>query len=79
MSAAPGSHILHVKCWGQKVHDEELLNITVKSGASSSDIKVGAPTVGASLASPFTMSASVNTCASKPAVSMGYSLDGGKP
>ena len=77
VSAAPGSHILHVKCWGQKVHDEKLLNITVQSGASGSDIQVGAPTLGASLVSPFTVSASVKTCASKPAVSMGYSIDSG--
>src|SRR5512146_3380567 len=30
VSAAPGSHVLHVKCWGQKVHAEVLLNITVQ-------------------------------------------------
>jgi len=77
VSASPGSHILHVKCWGQKVHDEVLLNITVKAGTSGSDIKVAAPTPGASLTSPFTVSASVRTCASKSAVSMGYSIDSG--
>jgi hypothetical protein len=77
VSAAPGSHILHVKCWGQKVHDEVLLNVTVQSGTSGSDIKIAAPTLGASLGSPFTVSASVKTCASKPAVSMGYSIDSG--
>ena len=38
VSAAPGSHVLHVKCWGQKVHAEVLLNITVQSGSSGSDI-----------------------------------------
>src|SRR3954447_23098587 len=54
VSAAPGSHILHVKCWGQKLHDEVLLNVTVQSGTSGSDIKIAAPTLGASLGSPFT-------------------------
>jgi len=77
VSAAPGSHVLHVKCWGQKVHSELLLNITVQSGASGSDIRIAAPTPGASLSSPFAVSAAVKTCASKPAVSMGYSIDSG--
>jgi len=77
VSAAPGSHVLHVKCWGQKVHDEVLLNITVQSAPSGSDMRVAAPTPGATLTSPFTVSASVKTCASKTAVSMGYSIDSG--
>ena len=78
VSASPGSHVLHVKCWGEKVHDEVLLNITVQSSSSTSDIKIAAPTAGTTLTSPFTVSASVNTCASKPAVSMGYSIDSAK-
>jgi len=77
VSAAPGSHVLHVKCWGQKVHAETLLNITVKTASSGSNITVAAPAAGASLKSPFTVSASVKTCSSKPAVSMGYSIDSG--
>ena len=80
VSASTGSHVLHVKCWGQKVHDEVLLNITVLSATStttSSDITVTAPYNGASLKSPFTLTASTRTCASLPAVSMGYSIDSG--
>src|SRR4051812_32918871 len=77
VSATPGSHVLHVKCWGEKVHAEVLLNITVQSGSSGSNIVVAAPTSGASLTSPFTVSASAKTCASKTAVSMGYSIDSG--
>src|SRR6185503_15364491 len=77
VSASAGSHVLHVKCWGQKVHAEVLLNITVKSASSGSNITVGTPTAGASVSSPFKLSASVTTCASKPAVSMGYSIDSG--
>jgi len=77
VSAAPGSHVLHVKCWGQKVHSEVLLNITVQTTASGSNIRLAAPAPGASLTSPFTVSASSTTCASKPAVSMGYSIDSG--
>src|SRR6185503_7931537 len=77
VSAAPGPHLLHVKCWGQKVHAETLLNITVQSGTSGADITVATPSAGASVSSPFTLSASSRTCASKPTVSMGYSIDSG--
>ena len=78
VTATPGSHVLHVKCWGQKVNDQVLLNITVKSASTSSDINVAAPLNGATLTSPFTLTASVRTCASLPAVSMGYSIDSAK-
>jgi hypothetical protein len=77
VTASPGSHVLHVKCWGQKVNDQVLLNITVQSSTKTSDITVAAPGNGASLSSPFTVTASTRTCASKPAVSMGYSIDSG--
>jgi hypothetical protein len=77
VSAAAGSHVLHVKCWGQKVHAEVLLNITVAATSTSSNIKVTAPSNGATLTSPFTVAASTTTCAGKPVVSMGYSLDNG--
>jgi len=77
VSAAPGTHILHVKCWGKKVHDEVLLSITVLAATSGSDITVATPSKGATVSSPFTLTASTRTCASKPAVSMGYSIDSG--
>jgi len=76
VTATPGKHTLHVKCWGQKVNDQVLLSITVTT--SKSDIAVTAPANGASLKSPFTLTASVRTCASVRAVSMGYSMDDGK-
>src|SRR5512133_1395594 len=58
VSASAGSHVLHVKCWGQKVHAEVLLNITVAAASSTSNIKVAAPSHGATLSSPFTIAAS---------------------
>lgn len=76
VTAAPGAHVLHVKCWGQNAHDEVLMNITV-AVAPVSDITVATPTNGATVTSPFTLTASTRTCASKPAVSMGYSIDNG--
>ncbi len=74
VSAAAGAHVLHVKCWGKNTHDEKLLSITVLA-ASVSDITIATPGNGATLTSPFTLTASTRTCASKPAVSMGYSID----
>ena len=76
VTAAPGPHVLHVKCWGQKVNDQVLLNITVQA-TPVSDITVATPSNGAMVTSPFTVMASTRTCASKAAVSMGYSLDSG--
>ena len=48
VTATPGSHVLHVKCWGQKVNDQVLLNITVLA-ATSTDIAVATPVSGASV------------------------------
>jgi len=78
VTATPGSHVLHVKCWGENVSDEVLLNITVLSATTGSNISVATPGNGASVTSPFTVTASVKTCASVPAVSMGYSIDDGR-
>jgi hypothetical protein len=77
VTAALGAHVLHVKCWGQKTSDQVLLNITVVSSAATSDITVTNPANGAQLTSPFNLAASTRTCASTPAASMGYSIDGG--
>lgn len=78
VTAPVGSHVLHVKCWGQKTSDQLLLNITVVPSAGASDITVTNPANGAQLISPFNLSASTRTCASTPAASMGYSIDGGR-
>ena len=73
--ASPGAHILHIKCWGKQVNAQLLYNITIVAG--SSNISVASPTNGATLSSPFTVSASSKTCGSVPTVSMGYSIDSG--
>lgn len=75
VQASPGAHVLHVKCWGRKVHAEVLLNITVVSSGAS--ITVATPANGAGVTSPFRLVASTSRCGSVPAVSMGYSLDSG--
>ena len=76
VSATPGSHVLHVKCWGRNTHDEVLVNVAVVA-APVSDIAVATPFNGSTVSSPFTLTASTRTCASKQAVSMGYSIDNG--
>lgn len=73
--ASPGAHILHVKCWGKQVNAQLLYNITIVAATSS--ISVASPANGATLNSPFNLVASTKTCASVPAVSMGYSIDSG--
>lgn len=78
VAASEGPHVLHVKCWGAQVHDEVLLNITVvPPSANNSTITVVTPSNGAQLSSPFQLTASAETCGSKPAASMGYSIDHG--
>jgi len=76
--ASPGAHVLHVKCWGKKTNDQVLMNITILAApASTASITVKSPANGASLTSPFNLVASAINCGSVPALSMGYSIDGG--
>lgn len=77
VSAASGSHVLHVKCWGKGTFSQVLLNINVQAASTTSNITVAAPSNGATLTSPFTVAASTTMCGGKPAVSMGYSIDSG--
>src|SRR5580658_2446274 len=73
-----GTHVLHVKCWGQQVSDQVLLDITVvPASVSVSVIAITTPANGAQVTSPFELTANTTTCGSKPAVSMGYSIDNG--
>ena len=77
VTASAGAHVLHVKCWGQQVNDQVLLNIDVVPASGASNITVTAPANGATVTSPFLLTASATTCNSLPAVSMGYSIDSG--
>jgi hypothetical protein len=79
VSATLGPHILHVKCWGNQVNGEVLLNINVvAASAPTSSITIAMPASGNQLNSPFQLMASATTCSTKPAVSMGYSIDSGQ-
>ena len=77
VTAAPGAHVLHVKCWGVKTNADVLLNITIVQSTPTSGIAVSSPASGATVSSPFTVTASAKTCGSASAASMGYSIDDG--
>jgi hypothetical protein len=77
VSASPGAHLLHVKCWGQGTNGQLLLNITVDAPSVGSNITVSSPVNGTKVIAPFILAASTTTCDSTPAASMGYSIDGG--
>lgn len=75
VSAAAGGHTIHVKSWGSKgavcVTD---VAVTV-SGSSSGNPSVSAPASGATVTSPFKLSASSASCSGQPVSTIGYSVD----
>jgi hypothetical protein len=75
VSAGAGTHILHVKCWGQGVNEDLPLNITVGSAAPTSAVTVNNPKSGATVSSPFALSATAAVCSSQSVSAMGFSLD----
>lgn len=81
VNATTGQHVLHVKCWGQGTNNQTSLNLNVvastTSTSSTSDITVASPSNGASVGSPFTVTASSKTCGSVATTAMGYSIDSG--
>jgi hypothetical protein len=81
VTASTGNHTLHVKAWGrQGAACDTDVSITVTAQATgsggSSVISVSSPAKGASVTSPFALSANASTCESQSVASMGYSLDG---
>jgi hypothetical protein len=76
VSASTGGHTIHVKAWGNAgaicVTD---VAVTVSSSTSSDGISVSTPTYGATVTSPFNLSASASSCSGQAVASMGYSLD----
>jgi len=72
VNAGQGAHLLHVKCWGKGVHEDEILNISVVPAAL---VTVKSPTAGETVSSPFVLSATAALCSSEPVSAMGYSLD----
>ncbi|MFP5227103.1 MAG: hypothetical protein ACLGXA_05695 [Acidobacteriota bacterium] len=80
VSAATGTHTLHVKSWGQGgascVTDVAITVSGVAPAQSvSGEISVGSPSEGATVYSPFTIGASASTCGGHSTAAMGYSFD----
>lgn len=82
VTATAGKHVLHVKCWGKQVNGNVNLNITIVPPSTTttpppagSAITVTSPLAGATVSSPFTLTATAQVCSSQAVVSMGYSID----
>lgn len=82
VTAANGKHVLHVKSWGKSTACDTDIAITVTGqaggggGSSGNGVTVSKPVRGATVTSPFALSANAATCLSQPVGTMGYSLDG---
>ena len=79
VTASTGSHVLHVKSWGnQGAGCNTDVPITVSSSAAAglfTDLTVSQPSSGAKLVSPFALNASETSCQSQSIAAMGYSID----
>ena len=84
VSASVGVHVLHVKSWGNQ-GASCVTNVTItvspapaaapSSSTPATNVIVSSPANGASVTSPFSLSASGTQCSSQPISAMGYSLD----
>jgi hypothetical protein len=79
VSASTGAHVLHVKSWGQGggscVTDVALTVSGTAAVVTSTQVGVSSPSAGASVYSPFTLTASASTCGGNSTAAMGYSFD----
>jgi Bacterial Ig domain len=76
VTATTGSHVLHVKAWGNAgalcVSD-----VAITVSATVTGVSVSTPGSGASVSSPFALNADALSCSSQPVGTMGYSIDNG--
>jgi hypothetical protein len=77
--ASPGAHTLHVKAWnttgGVCVSDVTVTVVASSSGSAADGITVNSPAQGATVATPFELTANASTCSGESVTSLGYSLD----
>jgi hypothetical protein len=82
VSAAAGTHVLHVKSWGNQ-GTSCVTNVTIfvsataapASSSTTTNVTVTSPANGATVSSPFSLSANGTLCSSQTISAMGYSLD----
>ena len=80
VSSATGSHTIHVKAWGDKgagCDTDVLVNVTAGTSGGGGNPSVSSPSTGATVSSPFPLSAHSTICSSQPVAAMAYSTDGG--
>jgi len=79
ITASSGSHVLHVKSWGNQgagcVNDVPIIVSPSAAAALFTDLTVSQPSPGAKLVSPFALKASETKCQSQSIAAMGYSID----
>ena len=77
VTASTGSHVLHLKSWGtQGAFCNAAASVTVSGDQNTTtDVKVSAPGTGATVGSPFAVTASGTVCSGQAITSAGYSLD----
>lgn len=77
VSASVGKHTVHVKCWGNNVHQDEPLVITVVSAGTAS-LQAASPVFSPPPGS-YTSQQFVQLSASTPGASIHYTTDGSIP
>jgi hypothetical protein len=77
VTAALGSHTLHVKSWGVggAACRTDVAITVVKPVTSTTNLAVTVPVSGATVGSPFSLAAAGTLCSGKAITSVGYSLD----
>ena len=79
VTVSSGSHVLHVKSWGNQgagcVTDIPIMVSSSASAGLFTDLTVSQPSSGAKLVSPFALRASTTMCQSQSIAAMGYSID----
>lgn len=77
VTAATGAHTLHVKAWGNHgaACDTDVAIVVMVNPSGTNGVSVSSPASGATVTSPFALSATASTCSSQSVTVMGYSLD----
>jgi hypothetical protein len=76
--AALGSHVVHVKCWGNKVDGEKLINITVVAASAPPATAAATPSFSPA-GGQYASTQVVTLSAATPGATIYYTTDGSAP